>query len=116
RGLYGAATRRTVTVATEVMSPTFKPGDRLVVDAVFYVSNPVRRFDVVLYKPPAENVPDWPGVNKDALYIHRVIGLGGETLEIKGGRVYVNGQALDEPFATVPLDVREHYGPLRIPE
>ncbi|HEV7894075.1 MAG TPA: signal peptidase I [Pyrinomonadaceae bacterium] len=116
RGLYEAAARKTMTVSTEAMSPTLKPGDRIVVDAAFYVGNPVRRFDVVVYKPPPENVPDAPGVNKSAYYLHRVVGLGGETVEVKGGRVYVNGQALEEPFASVPPDEREHFGPLKIPE
>lgn len=116
RGLYDSVAHRTFTVATEGMSPNIKPGDRIVVDAAFYVSNPVRRFDVVLYKPPAEDVPDWPGVNRDAAYVHRVIGLGGETVEIKDGRVYVDGRVLEEPFQTVPFSGREHYGPLKIPE
>ena len=54
--------------------------------------------------------------NKNTYYIHRVVGLGGETVEIKDGRVYVNGRALREQFATVPSDAREHYGPLKIRE
>jgi signal peptidase I len=115
RGLYNTVAHKTVTVTTEGMSPTLKPGDRVVVDAAFYLSNPVRRFDVVLYKPPAENVPEWAKADRDAFYVHRVVGLGGETVEIKDGRVLIDGQALEEPFATVPMDVRAHFGPLQIP-
>ncbi|HKG15302.1 MAG TPA: signal peptidase I [Pyrinomonadaceae bacterium] len=116
RGLYNTVALKTVAVATEGMSPTLKPGDRLVVDAAFYVSNPVRRFDVVLYQPPAENVPEWSKADSNTFYVHRVVGLGGETVEIKDGRVLINGQALEEPFATVPLGAHERFGPLRIPE
>ena len=116
RGLYNTVAHKTVTVTTEGMSPTLKPGDRIVVDAAFYVSNPVQRFDVVLYQPPAENVPEWSKADRNTFYVHRVVGLGGETVEIKDGRVLINGQALEEPFATVPFVEREHYGPLKIPE
>ena len=61
-------------------------------------------------------------------YIKRVIGLPGDTLELKNKTVYVNGQALDEPYVhflfpdAVPgsadytdLDVRRKYGPVTVP-
>lgn len=116
RGLYNSVAHKTFAIATEGMLPNLKPGDRIVVDAAFYLSNPVRRFDVVLYVPPPEYVLKAEGVNKNSAYVHRVIGLGGETVEIKDGGVYVNGQLLEEPFETVPLDARQHFGPLKIPE
>jgi signal peptidase I len=116
RGVYNVITRRTLTVATEGMLPNLRPGDRVVVEVGFYVANPVRRFDVVILKPLAENVPSGQVAGKDDFYVQRVVGLGGETLEVKDGRVYVNGQALEEPFATVPMDAGEHYGPLKIAE
>jgi signal peptidase I len=116
RGLYKTVMHHTVIVASEGMSPTLKPGDRVVIDASFYVNNPVQRFDVVLYKAHPENVPKEQGADKDAFYIHRIVAFGGETVEVNGGRLYVNGQVLEEPFQTVPFSEREHYGPLRIPE
>jgi signal peptidase I len=116
QGIYQAATRHIMKVTTEGMLPTVKPGDRIAVNLTFYVSNPVRRFDMVIFKVPPENLSGVPGNNKDTIYLQRVIGLGGETVEVRGGAVYVNGQVLDEPFATVPPDERESYGPLKIPE
>lgn len=115
-GIYRAATHKVMKVTTEGMSPTLKPGDSIVGDATYYVSNPVNRFDVVVFWAPPENVPDVPGGDKYPAYVQRVIGLGGETVEVRDGAVYINGRALEEPFATVPLDAREHYGPLTIPE
>ena len=115
-GLYRAFTRKVLKVTTEGMSPTIKPGDSIVVDATYYAGNPVSRFDVVVFWAPPESVPDVPGGDKHPTYVQRVVGLGGETVEVRGGAVYINGQALEEPFATVPLDAREHYGPLTIPE
>jgi signal peptidase I len=115
-GLYSAFTRKVLKVTTEGMSPTLKPGDSIIVDATYYINRPVSRFDVVVFWAPPDNVTDVPGGDKHPAYVQRVIGLGGETVEVKGGTVYINGQALEEPFATVPLNPREHYGPLTIPE
>ncbi|HET7617871.1 MAG TPA: signal peptidase I [Vicinamibacterales bacterium] len=81
------------------------------------VRNP-RRGDIVVFK-----FPDQP----DRDFIKRVIGLPGETIELRNKKVYVDGRALDEPyvhFLTPPstagqevtsLDVRERYGPVTVP-
>jgi signal peptidase I len=78
----------------------------------------VRRGDIVVFKYPDEPERD---------FIKRVIGLPGDTLELRNKKVYVNGQALDEPYVhflegTSPLsevtsiDVRERYGPVKVPD
>ena len=78
----------------------------------------VRRRDVIVFKYPDEPERD---------FIKRVIGLPGETLELRAKKVYVNGQPLDEPYVhflepastaqeVTSFDVRERYGPVRVPE
>jgi len=78
----------------------------------------IRRRDVVVFKYPDEPERD---------FIKRVIGLPGETLELRNKRVYINGQALDEPYVhflepasesqeVTSFDVRERYGPVRVPD
>jgi signal peptidase I len=81
----------------------------------------VKRDDVVVFKYPEE---------PDRDFIKRVIGLPGETVEVREKKVYINGKPLDEPFvhflqpaATTPselheitsFDVRERYGPVTVP-
>ena len=46
-------------------------------------------------------------------YVKRVIGLGNETVQIQGGKVIVNGQALKEPFNSMPPT--NAFGPLTVP-
>ena len=77
-----------------------------------------RRGEVLVFKYPDEPERD---------FIKRVIGLPGETLELRNKKVYINGQPLDEPYVhflepasegqeVTQFDVRERYGPVRIPE
>ena len=77
-----------------------------------------RRGEVVVFKYPDEPERD---------FIKRVIGLPGETLELRNKRVYINGQPLDEPYVhflepasegqeVTSFDVRERYGPVRVPD
>jgi signal peptidase I len=79
---------------------------------------PIRRGDVVVFKYPEE---------PDRDFIKRVIGLPGETVELKNKQVYIDGKPIDEPyvhFLTPPssdyqevtsYDVRERFGPVTVP-
>jgi signal peptidase I len=100
----------------EGMSPTFKPGDTAAVAIDYYRRHAVGRFDIVIFKLSPANFSDlMGGMGRDDQYVQRVIGLGGETVEIRDGRIFIDGLVLEEPFATVPLDKRELFGPLKIP-
>ena len=71
------------------MEPNFEDGQRLIVNKIVYRFDKVERGDVVVLRPPT---------NENVNYIKRVIGLPGETVEIKNGFVYINGQSLSEPY------------------
>jgi signal peptidase I len=77
----------------------------------------IRRGDVVVFKSPEDPERD---------FIKRVIGLPGETLELRNTKVYINGEPLDEPYVHFLLpprgddertsfDVRDNYGPVTVP-
>ena len=76
------------------MFPTFDVGDQLLVDKVSRMKQYQRR-DVIVFNP-SETYKDLTG-NKEAL-IKRIVGVAGDSVEIKDSRVYVNGVEQDEPY------------------
>ena len=96
-----------------VFGPSASAGERAVLPM-----RDIRRGDIVVFK-----YPDDP----DRDFIKRVIGLPGDTLELRNKKVFLNGQPLEEPYVhfldTTPdaqevtsLSVRERYGPVTVPE
>ncbi|MGH9942197.1 MAG: signal peptidase I [Pyrinomonadaceae bacterium] len=95
------------------MEPTIKPGDHVLTDEVYYSKHSIQRFDIVLFKAAEATKSGDFEVGEKELWCHRVVGLGGEVVEIKKGQVFVNGQALREPFKIMPSD--DDFGPVSVP-
>ncbi|MCD6291423.1 MAG: signal peptidase I [Anaerolineae bacterium] len=85
------------------MEPNLHTSQRLVVEKISYRFHSPRRGDIVVIHVPGYREP----------LIKRVIALPGETLEIRKGVVYINGQPLDEPY--VVYRSQESFGPIVIP-
>jgi signal peptidase I len=88
---YFLVYHRVVNVPTGSMANTIIPGDRVL--CRMHVGE-IERGDIVIFKFPTD-----PKV----MYIHRVIGLPGETIQVKGRRVFINGGELPEERALVRL-------------
>ena len=95
-----------------VFGPTATALDRAILPV-----RDVRRGDILVFKYPEEPERD---------FIKRIIGLPGETLELRAKTVYINGKPLDEPYVhfltaasagseVTSADVRERYGPVTVP-
>jgi signal peptidase I len=80
-------------IPSESMVPTLEKGDRVLVNKLSYKLHDVNRGDVVVFERPP-NEPD-NGI-KDL--IKRVVGLPGETVEVRDCKVLINGNPLDEPY------------------
>ena len=118
-------------IPTGSMENNLLIGDHLLVNKFVYGPAPtgfertllpigtIKRGEVLVFKYPEQ---------PDRDFIKRVIGLPGETLEVRQKKVYINGKPLDEPythFLTAPagsafheetsFDVRDQYGPVTIP-
>ena len=81
------------------MLPTLQVGDRIIVDKLSYRLHGVGRGDVVVFRRPPLEQADYSDLVK------RVIGLPGDTVSAVGGRVYINGRPLSEPWLPQPNPV-----------
>jgi signal peptidase I len=71
------------------MRPTLQNGERLVVNKFIYRFNKPTKGEIIVFRYPRDPSRD---------FIKRVIAEPGDTIEIKDGRVFVNGQLLNEPY------------------
>src|SRR5918993_949426 len=79
------------------MLPRLHDGERIFVNKlVYYHLPPLERGDIVVF---------WFPDDPDKSYIKRIIGLPGEVVEVRGGRIQINGQDLNEPYLDPQLNV-----------
>jgi signal peptidase I len=118
-------------IPTGSMEPNLLIGDHLLVNKFVFAPTlssaertllpmtAIRRGDIVVFKFPEDPERD---------FIKRVIGLPGETIELRDHQIHVNGRAIEEPYAhylprpqgmgggeVTSDDVRERYGPVVVP-
>jgi signal peptidase I len=115
-------------IPSSSMEPTLEPGDRVLVQKVVYGPD---RGDVIVFSDPQGRAgPDrgivggfvhWLsstlGIERPEHedFIKRVIGLPDETVELRDGRLFVDGVRIREPYLKGAVDTRD-YGPVRVPE
>ncbi len=79
-------------VIGDSMSPTLTNGQEILINKLVYAVSSPKRGDVVVFLPN--------GNENTHYYVKRVIGLPGETVQIKNGRIYING----EPYGITQYD------------
>lgn len=97
------------------MKETLQIGDRILVNRFIYWFSQPGRGDIVVFPYPED-----PRSN----YIKRVVGLPGETIEIRDGHIYVDGEPVREPFTvahnpyvTIDSPLAPYgKGPFKVPE
>src|SRR5438093_2389464 len=89
-----------VDVRQSAREATVIEGDRLLLSKVDYRVHAPERGGVIVFRPPP---PACPADASDCVpYVKRVVALEGDRVDLRDGRVYVNGAAVDEPYARQP--------------
>jgi signal peptidase I len=118
-------------IPSSSMEPTLMIDDRMVVEKLTYLTREPRRGEIVVFEgetfmdPYAgdgtaarvvRGVGQFLGIVPASArdFVKRVIGVEGDEVVIEGGQVYVNGEAIDEPY--VVYDDGSDYGPITVPE
>lgn len=91
------------------MLPTLEINDRLIIDKLGYKFTDPKRGDVVVFSPTDALKQQY----KDA-FIKRIIGLPGETVEVKNGQVIVDGEIISEKY--IAEEPQYDWGPETVPE
>jgi len=99
-------------ISNVMMVPTLLLGDQVILNRAVYHTGAPQRGDIILYRYPDE---------EGKLFVHRVVGLPGDQIEIRQQLLVVNGELVLEPYAQhtdPPMgrgNVRDHLGPLLVP-
>ena len=88
-------------IPTSSMEPTLMRGDRILVNRFIYRFKKPERWDVIVFKYPLD--PKKP-------FIKRLVTKEGEQVSISSGRVFIDGQALDNPYLSEYYYNRGDYG------
>jgi len=100
------------------MEDTLLVGDHLIMSRFGYDAGvPGLDWHVPLWRQPARQqlIIFRSVVEPGTDLVKRVIGLPGDTVEVREGKVYVNGAPLDEPYLAAPMSPAERFGPAQVP-
>lgn len=82
-------------VSGQSMETTLQDGDNLIVDKISYRFHDPSRYDIIVFPYKYE---------ENTYYIKRIIGLPGETVQVKNGEVYIDGEILGEDYGAEAME------------
>ncbi|MFC0393714.1 signal peptidase I [Paenibacillus mendelii] len=97
------------TVEGQSMEPTLYEGEWLFVNKISYLIGDPDRGEVVILKDPTDRL------EKKEFLVKRVVGVPGDTIEIREGQLYRNGELIVEPYTDTIIDDLD-YGPYKVDE
>jgi signal peptidase I len=89
------------------MAPLLSDQERIFINKFVYRFEPIQRGDVVVF---------WYPLDHSKSFIKRVVGLPGETVEIRQGAVYVNGKIVPEPYVPPQYEDLSDFAQVRVPK
>jgi signal peptidase I len=88
------------------MAPLLSDQERIFINKFVYRFEPIERGDVVVF---------WYPLDRSKSFIKRVVGLPGETVELRAGRLYIDGKESKEPYVPAGFLDGSSYGPVLVP-
>lgn len=102
--VFSACTTKPVKVEGVAMLPAFNDGDKIFIDKKL---NELKRGDVITFLYPKD---------RSKWYFKRIVGLPDEIVEIREGKVYIDGQLLNEPYVDESYNqTKASFPPLKVP-
>lgn len=116
-------------IPSQSMENTLKVGDRVLVNKVVYQFREPKRGEVIVFENPNATEPPRGPVsafvhwvteglgfssNPEKDFIKRVIGLPGDVIEVNRGKVFIDGERIQEPYLHPQRDTSD-YGPFKVP-
>lgn len=95
-------------VPTGSMEPTIAIGDRFFSNKLIYRFRPPKEGEIVIFTPPSQATS-----NGTIPFVKRVIGVEGDWIEIKEGKVFVNNQPMEEKY--LKENPHYHLTPIQVP-
>jgi signal peptidase I len=94
-------------IPSKSMVPTLKVGDRVLVNKFIYRFSEPERRDIIVFQSVEGGGED---------LIKRVVGLPGDEIAVRGGRLYVNGEPQKEPYVNKKFPDRSTFAPAKVPK
>src|SRR5438309_3977795 len=88
------------------MAPLLSDQERIFINKFVYRFEPIQRGDVVVF---------WYPLDHSKSFIKRVVGLPGETVELRQGTLYINGKVVPEPYVPPQYEDNSDYAPKVVP-
>ncbi len=88
------------------MTPLLSNHEAIIINSLVYHFEPIRRGDVVVFRYPLDATKS---------YIKRIVGLPGETVQIRQGLVSINGSWIPEPYVLSQHQDLSDFGPIQVP-
>ncbi|MDI6827353.1 MAG: signal peptidase I [Armatimonadota bacterium] len=91
------------------MEPTLREGDHILLNKLVYRLRPPRDGEIIVFKAPKS----WTAEGVEREFVKRLIGVPGDLIAVKNGKLFRNGKPVSEPYIKEPMNYE--MDPIRVP-